>query len=660
MLSLVCKVWRYPPLPAIVPRFSCKRFMLQVALFGCMVVVLFASTLATAAGVAPTDVSRASEGSVAIATEIIFDERSGVSAEELLKRWQSLRTEPRPDSLSEGFVASPVWVRFTVRRADGDPARWWLVFSNALLDRIDAYVQGPGGHVLHLVSGEDVPVSKAAAPTVLPTFPLDLEAGESRVLLRITTRNALATRLWLRDAPAVVRGEHLNSTAAGLLLGSHLAVSVAALGVFWAIRERVWLLFSLFVALNSILLAHSLGLPSWAIFRDFPGLADRVNGALLMIGLSAALDFSFRLARADIDFPRLFRLGARIAWVTSLAAAALILAGIGVGKLLQLQFLLLAAIPVLLFTLFRQWRRRIESAGYYLMGVGGYAAATEVRFLRNLGVLPSAWWTEGLQEVFSIGYLSVLALGISLQSRRALRERNRLGLELDAERSARRAEQDFLAMLSHELRTPIATIEASVRVLRDVDTLGPAEREDRYRKIERAITRVRELFDRQLARDRISGAWQLSHPERVNLVPILESACRRESDADDSARIDFETSLAEAWVEGDPHLLLVAIENLVTNALAYGPRGGLIELKIRKSGSFWRICVRDRGKSLPLQEQQSIFLPYVRGARSTATPGAGLGLFIVRRIAQAHHGEAGVDATEGGGNEFWVDIPASP
>jgi len=117
-------------------------------------------------------------------------------------------------------------------------------------------------------------------------------------------------------------------------------------------------------------------------------------------------------------------------------------------------------IPVLLGLLWRQWRQGVDAAGFFLVGVGAYVAMSLIRVLRNLGVFPSAWWTEGLREMMSIAYLSVLAFGIATQSAKALARREALEGELIAERTARRAERDFVAMLSHELRTPLATIEA--------------------------------------------------------------------------------------------------------------------------------------------------------------------------------------------------------
>ncbi len=630
----------------------------------CIAMLVGLVALAVAFCVAPASANSAAvlkEGpgsSIVLPLELVINASATASADELFARWDSLEVRARPNGLSEGFQSRAIWVRFTVERSAQLGSHWWLIASNPLLDRIDIHIEGPDGKRSHRVTGEDLPVSQAPVGSVLPAAELEFAEGRSRVLLRIETRNALATRLSLGTEHELFEKEHLQSFAGGLLAGGHLAVAVAALVVGFTLRERIWFTFSLFVALNALILLHSMGLPSWAFLREYPGLADRVNGALLMLGLAAALDFSFRLGRADILFPRTFRIASRCVWVFSIVAAVLMSLGYFVPYLIRAQVAMLLAIPVMVVGLFVQWRRKVDFAGYYFAGVGGYSLATEVRFMRNIGVFPSAWWTEGLQEFSSIGYLSVLAVGISLQSRKALAERNRLANELATERSARESEREFLAMLSHELRTPIATIEASTQVLREVDSLDASERMSRYRKIERSVGRIRALFDRQLASERVQGDWKDVNRQPTDLVPLLARVRENQIDDERLLRVVFRPESERALAMVDADLIAIAVGNLLANALAYGPASGEIVLLLQRRGEQWRVSVIDRGEPLSEIERQSLFSRFVRGSRSAGTSGAGLGLFVVRRIARAHGGEAGVDSRPGSGNCFWVDIPA--
>ena len=579
-------------------------------------------------------------------------------ADSLFAGWAELKTVPRPAGLSEGFESGAVWVRFTVLRRANSASRWWLALSNTMIDRIDVYTLGPGGQRHHWVTGEDIPVAQAAAASVIPAVPLELAEGETRVLVRLETRNALATRLWIVDEVRLVGRETLYSFVGGLLLGGHLVVAGAALVAGWALRERIWFFFSLFVLINALLFLHTLGLPSWMFFRSFSGIADRFNGVLLMLGLASALEFSFRLARAHLEFPRLFRIGSMIVWGFCLPAALLIGAGYFVSALIRVQVVMLVVIPLLLVALFVQWRKGVEAAGIYLVGVGAYALASEVRFFRNIGVAPSAWWTEGLHQVLSIGYLVVLAFGIGIQSRRTLSERNRLAAELSAERSAREAELDFVAMLSHELRTPLATIEASTQVLRRVDSLQPGEREVRYRRIERSVDRLRDLFDRQLSSDRILHKWSTARRSRSDLVVLLAEARQQLVDETKRERVIIQCDLPVAMSNIDRDLILIALNNLLNNALEYGPADDQVVMSITLIGNTWRVAVADHGEPLAASEVPALFSPYGRGSRAMGKAGVGLGLFLIRRIARAHQGDAGWTGSEGSGNEFWIELPA--
>ena len=103
-------------------------------------------------------------------------------------------------------------------------------------------------------------------------------------------------------------------------------------------------------------------------------------------------------------------------------------------------------------------------------------------------------------------------------------------------------------------------------------------------------------------------------------------------------------------------LIAMALGNLIDNATSYGPDSAPVEVSLEPFGEGWRIAVDDLGSSLPAAEARRIFEPYVRGATATGKPGDGLGLFVVRKVAEAHQGTAGVERSPAGGNRFWFEI----
>jgi signal transduction histidine kinase len=581
------------------------------------------------------------------------------SAAALFSRWNTLSGSTRSNGLSEGFSRHVIWARLTLDRPMSVSENWWLVLSNPLLDHVDVYLQRSDGSVSLLSTGEEIHVSDAAAPTLLPTVPLRLEPGENRILIRLQARNAIATRIAIRNDRAMLWFEHLQLFQGGLIAGTHLFAALAGFVVALAIRDKVWVLFSVFVLVSGLSLLSLLGLPGWMGLRSIPGVTDKLHGVMLVVSMAAVCDFVVRLAGPELRARQLFRWGVGLGWLICIPASLSILAGYFSETILKFQFVILAVAPVVLAALWRQWRQGVEAAGYFLAGVGAYACMSLVRVLRNLGVLPSAWWTEGLHEMMSIAYLSVLAFGIATRSAKALAQRESLEAELAGERAARQSERDFLAMLSHELRTPLATIEASARLLRDVPSLDSAAREVRHGKIERSVGRLRELFDRMLASERVRTDWEPINVRDIDLVSLAGQVRDLAISDRPGSIVQVVPPLAgKALVKADGSLLRVALENLVGNALTYGPLGEAIQIEIRAVERGWRVGVIDSGPPIPETEAAALFLPYVRGPRAVVGPGAGLGLFIVRRIARTHGGDAGLDHPGAQGNRFWIELPS--
>ena len=113
------------------------------------------------------------------------------------------------------------------------------------------------------------------------------------------------------------------------------------------------------------------------------------------------------------------------------------------------------------------------------------------------------------------------------------------------------------------------------------------------------------------------------------------------------------------WVLLDRQRINQAVANLLDNAFAYTPRGGLITLALSIQGEQAHIAVRDTGPGLTAADQTKIWQRYMRGSAASAnTPGMGLGLSLVQALAHAHNGSAGCRNLDECGAEFWIDLPA--
>lgn len=221
------------------------------------------------------------------------------------------------------------------------------------------------------------------------------------------------------------------------------------------------------------------------------------------------------------------------------------------------------------------------------------------------------------------------------------------------ERAARGAQRQFLAMISHEFRTPLAVISTAAQFLQlEAD---PA-REPRLARIRRAIGHMNGMIDACLLDDRIEGAGLLLRTSPLDPAALV----RRTADAAQAAAPQhvFMTAAEETpAASGDEQLLGMALSNLMENAVKYSPPGSAVEVTLKRSGNDAVIAVADRGQGVPNEECGRIFEKYYRCADTGRVPGAGLGLYLTRHIVTAHGGTVGVRNRPDGGAVFTIRLP---
>jgi two-component system sensor histidine kinase BaeS len=200
-----------------------------------------------------------------------------------------------------------------------------------------------------------------------------------------------------------------------------------------------------------------------------------------------------------------------------------------------------------------------------------------------------------------------------------------------------------LAVLAHEVRSPVAALGAIA------EAYPAADDARRRRLLELAGAAVASL-ERLLA-DAAPASLRL---ERLD-------AGRLAVDAAEIAALGGALVVAEAEeglkVDGDPDRLRQALDNLIANAIGHSPAGGTVTVTARRGGGSVVIAVADEGDGIASDDLARVFEP---GVRLTATrPGSGLGLAVVRTIAQAHGGEVEVESTPGQGATFRLVLPGA-
>jgi two-component system sensor histidine kinase SenX3 len=160
---------------------------------------------------------------------------------------------------------------------------------------------------------------------------------------------------------------------------------------------------------------------------------------------------------------------------------------------------------------------------------------------------------------------------------------------------------------------------------------------------------------------RLQGAERLPDLVAVDVDTVVQEAISRHKVVAEkeaiAVRIDDATGLQ---VLGDEALLVTAIANLISNAIAYSPRSSTVSISRRRRGDMVEIAVTDRGIGIALEDQERVFERFFRvdKARSRATGGTGLGLAIVKHVAANHNGSIRLWSRRGTGSTFTLSIPA--
>jgi signal transduction histidine kinase len=210
-----------------------------------------------------------------------------------------------------------------------------------------------------------------------------------------------------------------------------------------------------------------------------------------------------------------------------------------------------------------------------------------------------------------------------------------------------RSHQSLLANASHELRSPLARLKMALAML---DEAQPAQRAALQAEIGANIAELDALVEEVLLASRLDAQTGAVAREPVDLLALL---------AEEAARTGAEVRGPPATVRGEERLLRRAVRNLLENARRYGGDG--VEARLDAADGAVRLIVCDRGPGVPEAYRERIFEPFFRlPGHAEREGGVGLGLALVRQIAERHGGEVRCAPREGGGSCFTLTLPAAP
>jgi signal transduction histidine kinase len=237
------------------------------------------------------------------------------------------------------------------------------------------------------------------------------------------------------------------------------------------------------------------------------------------------------------------------------------------------------------------------------------------------------------QRVAEDGRDEVAALGASF---------NRAAARIEA---LLRSHQSLLANASHELRSPLARLKMAVSMIEEAT---PAQRTALQREVDTNIGELDALVEEVLLASRLDATVGVERRDEVELLALA---------VEEAARVRAAADGADLRVQGDERLLRRALRNLLENARRYA--GDQVEVRVGRQGRNAEIQVADRGPGVPEAYRERIFEPFFRlPGHAEREGGVGLGLALVRQIAERHGGSVRCEPRTGGGSVFTLSLPA--
>ncbi len=258
--------------------------------------------------------------------------------------------------------------------------------------------------------------------------------------------------------------------------------------------------------------------------------------------------------------------------------------------------------------------------------------------------------------------LGTLSIGMDVTARHALeaeiRDAKEVAEQLTAHLQALLTDQrQFLSMISHEVRVPLAIIESNCEVLQvHADPLASSSAA--IARIRRGARRLADFFENCLTQDRLESLGWTLQVQPIELDAFLRTVLDKARLAGPEHTLELHNRAPGVVLKADSHLLEVLLINLMDNGLKYSPAGTTVTLGARLDQAGWLVLwVRDQGIGIPAGDMDLVMKKFHRGKNVAQVPGAGLGLTLVSRIVTLHNGQLHLESRRGEGTVATVRLP---
>lgn len=235
---------------------------------------------------------------------------------------------------------------------------------------------------------------------------------------------------------------------------------------------------------------------------------------------------------------------------------------------------------------------------------------------------------------------------------------------LEKERGLSDLKTQFIQMASHEFRTPMASIQTSMDILMhhihkenlEIEKLAPVFNRH-HGRIEQEIGRITEIMNNILLMGRLDAGRMFFNPTENDIAALIGSVVDEELYSHIGKTINFIVKGKPYWANVDRSFISYMLKNLISNAFKYGKEGGTPEVILEFEPHGFSVKVIDQGIGIPEEEMHNLFQSFYRASNAENVQGTGLGLVIVKKLAEMHDGQAFGESVVGKGSTFGFFIP---
>lgn len=261
-----------------------------------------------------------------------------------------------------------------------------------------------------------------------------------------------------------------------------------------------------------------------------------------------------------------------------------------------------------------------------------------------------------------VAMFTLMLLTSEIWRRRSIERQERRASEineaLEQERELNGLQRQFVSMVSHEFRTPLAIIQGRARRLtRRADAIEPDQIRDNAHSLHQAVSRLTQLMESVLNLSRMEEGRIDFKPNQFDIRELIEDVVSGFFEVNPDRSFDLRLDGLPDVVSGDPNLIRQIISNLISNAIKYSDEGSSIRVKGRLEANEIQVAVQDHGVGIPPAELEKLFQRFFRASSSVGIAGTGIGLHLAMHLVHLHNGRMDVTSELGKGSTFCIYLP---